>query len=175
MVFQIPFLPSMGAAALLGLLFAKSSSTSTAFAEFCSLTGALVLYLFYSCYIYPFYLSPLRHIPTVAGFPLWGQFFTIITTECGVAARGWHEELGPMVRYFFPFGAERLSIADDDALKHATVRNPYNYPKPERARKWMMPILGEGKNVSRHLMILLTYFQAFSSPKAMLTLSSARH
>merc|ERR1711939_669341 len=25
-----------------------------------------------------------------------------------------------------------------------TVRNPYNYPKPERARLWMMPILGEG-------------------------------
>ena len=44
----------------------------------------------------------------------------------------------------FPFGAERLSIADDDAIKQMTVRNPYNYPKPVRAKLWMVRILGEG-------------------------------
>lgn len=49
-----------------------------------------------------------------------------------------------MVRYFFPFGAERLSIADDEAIKQMTVRNPYNYPKPDRARAWMRPVLGDG-------------------------------
>lgn len=144
MTFNIPFLPWMGAAALSGLLVAKATSLPTATVETWALTSALFLHILYYSYIFPFYISPLRHIPTVRGFPLWGQFFTIITTEVGVPARKWHEELGPMVRYFFPFGAERLSIADDDALKHATVRNPYNYPKPERARKWMMPILGEG-------------------------------
>lgn len=49
-----------------------------------------------------------------------------------------------VIRYFFPFGAERLSIADDDAIKQMTLRNPYNYPKPVRAKLWMVRILGEG-------------------------------
>lgn len=124
MTLSIPFLAWMGAAALPGLLAAKFASIPTSTAEAWSLSSAFVLYVIYCTYIYPFYLSPLRHIPTVPGYPLWGQFFTIITTECGVAARDWNTELGPIVRYFFPFGAEHLSIAGDDAVKHATVRKP---------------------------------------------------
>jgi cytochrome P450 len=115
---------------------------------FCIGTASAVvtfLYFFIYCsYIYPFYISELRHIPTVEGSPIWGQFFNVILEEVGVPHRRWHEKYGPTVRYFFPFGAERLTIADDDALKHATVRNPYNYPKPERARLWMVRILGLG-------------------------------
>lgn len=95
-------------------------------------------------WLFPFYFSDLKDVPTVKGFPLWGQFFSIITEECGVPQRRWHEKHGPIIRYFFPFGAERLSVADDDALKHMTVRNPYNYPKPVRAKLWMVRILGEG-------------------------------
>jgi cytochrome P450 len=98
----------------------------------------------YQSYVYPFYISQLRHIPTVPGYPLWGQFIEIITTECGVSQRKWHEKHGPTIRYFFPFGAERLSIADDKAIHQMTVKNPYNYPKPVRAKLWMVRILGEG-------------------------------
>ncbi|KAH8687403.1 cytochrome P450 [Tricladium varicosporioides] len=98
----------------------------------------------YVSYVYPFYISELRHVPTVPGFPLWGQFFEIITTECGVSQRKWHQDHGPIIRYFFPFGAERLSIADDKAIQQMTVKNPYNYPKPIRAKLWMVRILGEG-------------------------------
>lgn len=105
----------------------------------------LPLYLgVWSSWIYPYYVSDLRHVPTVEGCPLWGQFFDIIREECGVPQRRWHQQYGSIIRYFFPFGAERLSIADDDALKHMTVRNPYNYPKPVRAKLWMVRILGEG-------------------------------
>lgn len=95
-------------------------------------------------WLYPFYFSPLRHIPTVHGFPLWGHFISIITEECGVPQRRWHQQHGLIIRYFFPFGTERLSIANDDALSHMTVRNPYNYMKPDRARLWMARILGQG-------------------------------
>lgn len=98
----------------------------------------------YVSYIYPFYISELRHVPTVPGYPLWGQFFTIITEECGVPQRRWFQEHGPIIRYFFPFGAERIAIADDKAIHQMTVRNPYNYPKPVRAKLWMVRILGEG-------------------------------
>ena len=83
-------------------------------------------------------------MPTVRGYPLWGQFFTIVTEECGVPQRRWFKEHGPIIRYFFPFAAERIAIADDKAIHQMTVRNPYNYPKPVRAKLWMVRILGEG-------------------------------
>ncbi|KAL2122829.1 hypothetical protein VTJ04DRAFT_3284 [Mycothermus thermophilus] len=95
-------------------------------------------------WIYPTYFSPLRKVPTVSGFPLWGQFFPIISEECGVPQRRWHRKYGPVVRYYFPFGSERLSIASDAGIRHMTVKNPYNFPKPERAREWMVRILGRG-------------------------------
>ncbi|KIN02647.1 hypothetical protein OIDMADRAFT_119597 [Oidiodendron maius Zn] len=98
----------------------------------------------YVSFIYPFYISELRHVPTVRGYPLWGQFFTIVTEECGVPQRRWFKEHGPIIRYFFPFAAERIAIADDKAIHQMTVRNPYNYPKPVRAKLWMVRILGEG-------------------------------
>ena len=104
----------------------------------------ILIYLAYWCYIFPFHISTLRKVPTVPGFPLWGQFFTIISTEVGTPNREWHKKHGPIVRYFFPFGAERLSIADDDALNHMCIKNPYNYPKPDRAKQWMVRVLGEG-------------------------------
>ncbi|KAI9745914.1 MAG: hypothetical protein M1818_000595 [Claussenomyces sp. TS43310] len=106
--------------------------------------SVIALYIIYYSYIYPYYVSALKGVPTVPGFPLWGQFFTVITEECGVPQRRWHEQYGPIIRYFFPFGAERLSIADDDAIKQMTVKNPYNYLKPVRAKLWMVRILGDG-------------------------------
>ena len=115
------------------------------FLSFGGLFGVcMAVYLTYWCYIYPFYISPMKVIPTIPGFPLWGQFPTIITHEVGVPNREWHRTYGPIVRYFFPFGAERLSIADDGALTQMCIKNPYNYPKPDRAKQWMVRILGEG-------------------------------
>ncbi|KAK4239918.1 cytochrome P450 [Achaetomium macrosporum] len=109
------------------------------------LAGTVFVYYFiWRGFLFPLYFSELRHVPTVPGFPLWGQFFDIILNECGVPQREWHKQYGPIIRYFFPFGAERLSVADDEAIKHMTVKNPYNYPKPVRAKLWMVRILGEG-------------------------------
>jgi hypothetical protein len=34
-----------------------------------------------------------------------------------VPHREWHQKYGLIIRYYFPFGAERLSVADDDAHK----------------------------------------------------------
>ncbi|KAL2022745.1 hypothetical protein VTK56DRAFT_4561 [Thermocarpiscus australiensis] len=127
--------------------------------------AVLVYYFIWLSWLYPLYFSELRHIPTVPGFPLWGQFFTIITQECGVPQRSWHNQYGPIIRYFFPFGSERLSIADDEALKHMTLKNPYNYPKPVRAKLWMVRILGEGVLLaegSEHVQQRKTLTPAFS-------------
>ncbi|KAK5952629.1 hypothetical protein OHC33_006221 [Knufia fluminis] len=144
MRYQVPFVPLLCAAAATGLLVAKIFDSAPYTVLSSSLGVGLAAYTLYTSYVYPFYVSQLRHIPTVPGCPLWGHFFAIITSECGIPAREWHANYGGVVRYFFPFSAERLSIADDEAIKQMTVKNPYNYPKPARARAWMRPVLGDG-------------------------------
>ncbi|KAH6845328.1 cytochrome P450 [Chaetomium sp. MPI-CAGE-AT-0009] len=95
-------------------------------------------------WLFPIYFSELRHVPTVGGFPLWGQFVPIIFEECGLPQRRWHRQHGPIIRYYLPFGCERLSVADDMTIRHLTVKNPYNFPKPLRAKLWMVRIIGDG-------------------------------
>lgn len=145
MVFQLSILHVVGAGTLSALLISKTSSYSLLeLLPWIYLTAIPFYIAVYQSYIYPFYISELRHIPTVPGYPLWGQFAEVITTECGVPQRKWHTEHGPIIRYFFPFGAERLAVADDKAIHQMTIKNPYNYPKPVRAKLWMVRILGEG-------------------------------
>lgn len=145
MQFKLPLVPLVTVVTAASLATSKfNDEIATARVLSYTLPIAIIIWTLYHGWLYPTYLSPLRHIPTVPGFPLWGHFFTIITTEVGVVQREWHTKYGGIVRYYFPFGAERLSIADDDAIKQMTVRNPYNFPKPVRAKLWMMPILGEG-------------------------------
>lgn len=142
--FKVAFTPLMLVSTVAAGVLSRTTLLDTAEALLWTYSLVTLAYVLYKSYIYPFYISPLRVVPTVPGFPLWGQFFTIITQEVGVPQREWHQKYGPIVRYFFPLGAERLSIAEDSALRHMTVKNPYNYPKPDRARKWMLRILGEG-------------------------------
>ncbi|KAI0895740.1 cytochrome P450 [Annulohypoxylon nitens] len=137
--------PVLAVTAAASFLYARQAESPASSTVAIALAVVFPLYVVvWLSWIFPFYISELRHVPTVPGFPLWGQFFDIISEECGVPHRRWHKEHGLIIRYFFPFGAERLSIADDEALKQMTVKNPYNYPKPVRAKLWMVRILGEG-------------------------------
>ena len=99
-------------------------------------------YVFYQSWFYPFYVSPLRYIPTPPGFPLYSHVRTIITNEMSVPQRRWHQQYGDIVRFFYPFGVERLSVVDNESIKQMTVNNPYNYPKPLTIRIWMARVLG---------------------------------
>lgn len=101
-------------------------------------------YIIYESWVYPFYICPLRFVPTVPGNPLWGQLFVLMKEEFGVPQRRWHKQHGPIIRYFFVFGVTRISITDDEALKQVTVRNSYVWRKPARYRTIAFPILGEG-------------------------------
>ena len=142
---KISFTPVITATAAAAFVAAKKYDYPVVSAVGWTWAVVVPLYLVvWMSWIYPFYVSELRHVPTVPGFPLWGQFFDIVLEECGIPQRRWHQQYGPIIRYFFPFGAERLSVADDEALKQMTVKNPYNYPKPVRAKLWMVRILGEG-------------------------------
>ncbi|KAF6838549.1 cytochrome P450 78A3 [Colletotrichum plurivorum] len=145
MLNKISLGPVMAAATATSFLASRSWDAS--FLKSTGIVWAVVIPLYvvvWRSFVFPFYVSEMRNIPTVKGFPLWGQFLDIISHEVGEPQRKWHEKHGPIIRYFFPFGAERLSIAEDEALKQMTIKNPYNYPKPVRAKLWMVRILGEG-------------------------------
>ena len=100
-------------------------------------------YIIYQSWIFSFYISPLRSVPTVPGFPLWGQTYEVLTQEAGVPQRRWHKQHGPIVRWFL-FGSAKLSIIDDEALKHILVRDSYKWPKSDGIRASLSYILGEG-------------------------------
>ena len=101
-------------------------------------------YIIYESWIYPYYVSPLRFLPTVPGFPLWGQTFTIISEEVGVPQRRWHKQHGPIIRYFLFFGQHRVSLVDDEALKQITVKNSYTWQKTPTYKRLLCLLIGEG-------------------------------
>lgn len=101
-------------------------------------------YVIYRCWIYRFYFSPLRKIPTVPCNPLWVHFFIIIREEAGVPYRSRHKQYGNVIRLFLPFGIEVISVADDEALKQITAKDPYNFPYPLRVYVTLCSLLGKG-------------------------------
>lgn len=108
-------------------------------------TIILTLWFIYRSLLYPYYFSPLRHIPTPPGaLPFIGHTHIIASSEVGVPLRHWHAKYGPIIRYLFPFGSERLSVAEDEAIKHITVVDSYDYVKPSYVQVWMKSILGSG-------------------------------
>lgn len=124
------------------------------------------MYLIYCCWIYPFYFSPLRKILTVPCNPLWGHFFVIIREEAGVPHRSWHQQYGNLIRFFLPFGIEVISVADEEALKQITVKDPYNFPYPPRLYIPLCSILGKGLLVAQgeaHALQRKTLAPAFSN------------
>ena len=107
--------------------------------------AGLTIWLVYRSVLYPLFFSSLRHIPTVPGaWPFIGHGHILASTEAGISQRRWHAEHGPIIRYFFPFGGERISIADDEAIRLITVKDSYNFVKPEYIQRWMRSILGSG-------------------------------
>lgn len=111
-----------------------------------ALTLGVLLWVVYRSFIYPFFFSPLKHIPTVSG--RWAGLVSHLpqrlSKEMGAAERDWHLQHGPIVRYFFlPLGVERLSVVDLEAVKDINLRHPYRFAKPQRTINWMKPVLGE--------------------------------
>lgn len=75
------------ASAALSLLLSRYNAGSFTYYFAWSSPSCLAVYVLIWSWIYPFYLSPLKHIPTVPGFPLWGHFREIVTEEVGVPQR----------------------------------------------------------------------------------------
>ncbi|XP_035684428.1 cytochrome P450 4F4-like [Branchiostoma floridae] len=90
----------------------------------------LIVVLTYKLFLRPLYFSPLRVMPSPKYNPILGQMWEIIHEEAVVPTLRRARKLGPISRYFFLFGGERVLVAEPDALKHILVTNHANYVRP---------------------------------------------
>jgi len=117
-----------------------------------TLVALLSSYLIYKTYIYPTFLSPLRHIPGPPNaskhnkfrLPWIGNMVDILAEEAGIPHRRWIEEYGGIVRYRGFFGRQRILIADPKAIQHVFNTNSYNYIKPGRVIRILSAVIGHG-------------------------------
>ena len=105
------------------------------------------IYGFYRLILYPFFLSPLRHVPTVGGFkPFFGHGLTMFKRPPGQAHLNMLKELpGPsLLRFLGFFHVDRLVIAGPAAVSDVLVHHSYDFVKPPAAREFLRRFLGDG-------------------------------
>ncbi|KAH6898781.1 cytochrome P450 [Thelonectria olida] len=101
----------------------------------------------WAVWVYPLFLSPLRHLPEPSGNHwLFGQGKRIIAQPSGMPMREWINEIpnDGVIRYRGLFNQERLLIASPKALAEVLVTNNYAFEKPVQVRWSLGRILGVG-------------------------------
>ncbi|XP_064616114.1 uncharacterized protein LOC135480257 [Liolophura sinensis] len=94
-----------------------------------ALLAVLTLWFVYTVFIKPF-LSPLRKIPGRPYIPLLGNSREIARSEALTNTLRWMKDLNStIVRFYLPFGRERLLVADPTSMKHILVTNSKNYER----------------------------------------------
>lgn len=102
-----------------------------------------------TCFIYPFFLSPLRNLPgPSAGIPLFGQSIKLFTTNNGPNAtllewsKKWSKE--PFVKYMSIGNSEVLLVNNLQAHKEVMSTKVYSLIKPSFFRRLVGEITGVG-------------------------------
>ncbi|KAH7328415.1 cytochrome P450 [Stachybotrys elegans] len=101
----------------------------------------------YSAIVYPYFLSPLRHLPEPAGSHwLMGQATTIRKEPTGAPARRWVQEIPHkgLIRYRWFFNRERVLPCSAKALAEVLVTKSYSFQKPAPASRFLSRVLGDG-------------------------------
>jgi hypothetical protein len=143
-------------ATLVALL--ESTIMSFFFPQFvptCTLTTLLLIFLFfnfsaviiYNLVVYPFFLSPLRHLPQARGFwPLVGHGLIMFQRPAGEPHLRMMKETeneGMILTRGF-FHSDRLIVTNPTALADVLVHKTYDMEKPPWARAFLRKFLGDG-------------------------------
>ncbi|KAI4729451.1 cytochrome P450 monooxygenase [Aureobasidium sp. EXF-10728] len=126
--------------------------------------GILAIRFFYSSFIYPFFFSPLRHLPQPKQTSLlFGQFGRILREPTGYPHREWMEEIenDGLIYYRGLFNMERVMVTTPKALSEAVTLKSYDLIKPPTLIKGLARILGYG--------VLLTEGQEHKAQRKNLT------
>ncbi|KAJ4336831.1 hypothetical protein N0V95_008497 [Ascochyta clinopodiicola] len=102
---------------------------------------------FYSVLIYPFFLSPLRHLPQPSGgHVILGHFPRIFRDPTGEPQRDWIDTVPNegVIYYRNLFNSSRIFVTNPKALGEVLVQRNYEFVKPARIRKGLGRLLGVG-------------------------------
>lgn len=105
------------------------------------------VWFIYGSLIYPHFISPLRHLPTVPGGSLFnGQWSALVKEPSGVPPRRWANEIpnDGLIRYLHLFNRERLLLTSPKALNEVLTTKSYDFVKPELLRNGIGQVLGVG-------------------------------
>ncbi|KAK5990874.1 Cytochrome P450 monooxygenase FUM15 [Cladobotryum mycophilum] len=109
--------------------------------------AVLILRLIWSTFIYPHFVSPLRHVPTPKdGHWLLGHGMKIIQSAPGAPMREWATTIPNegLIRYFWFFNGERILVTSPKSLAEVLVTNVYAFRKPANITASLGRILGFG-------------------------------
>ncbi|KAG5975612.1 hypothetical protein E4U55_007617 [Claviceps digitariae] len=109
------------------------------------LSAQISAWLIYSIYIYPYFLSPLRHLPQPkGGLPLIGHSWGLGKHGPGVLGRKWMAQVqhAGLLRIFWLFNQEAVVVASTQAIAEILVTKSYTFEKPRFARRYLAILLG---------------------------------
>ncbi|KAJ9628385.1 hypothetical protein H2204_009222 [Knufia peltigerae] len=107
---------------------------------------AFVWYI-YGTLVYPHFVSPLRHVPSVPGGSLLnGQWRVLVKEPSGIPPRRWNNEIpnDGLLRYLHLFNRERLLLTSPQALGEVLTTKSYDFIKPKLLFAGIGQILGIG-------------------------------
>ena len=107
----------------------------------------LAVRFIWSSLIYPFFVSPLRHLPHPKQTSLlFGQFWRIIKEPTGLPQREWMDEIenDGLIYYRSLFNMDRVMLTNAKALSEAVTFDGYDLVKPRALTKGLARILGYG-------------------------------
>ncbi|KAK2590019.1 hypothetical protein QQS21_012297 [Conoideocrella luteorostrata] len=139
-------------AALSTLLFVQTRQDAwthaLAIQMFAIIYGALLgAWSFYTIFIYPFFVSPYRHLPQPPGGDwLFGHTRRAIGDGLGTTARKWMETIpnDGLIRVRWAFNREMLLVTTPQVLSEVLVAKSYEFEKPQFLRDTLGPIIGHG-------------------------------
>ncbi|KAF2089548.1 putative P450 monooxygenase [Saccharata proteae CBS 121410] len=105
------------------------------------------LWVIYKVFIYPFFVSPLRHLPQPkGGYPILAHGLVLLDKPPGAMFLRWMKEVpnDGLIRFRTFFNVDRLIVTDPKAIADILVKNTYDFEKPKRARGFLRRILGDG-------------------------------
>ncbi|GAB7340866.1 hypothetical protein MBLNU457_7225t1 [Dothideomycetes sp. NU457] len=119
--------------------------------------------------LWPYFFSPLRHLPQPKGNSIFmGQFYRILKEPSGVPQREWMETIpnDGLIYYRSMFNSERVMVTSPKGLSEALSTKSYDLIKPKQLVQGIGRILGVGvllaegdehKRQRKNLMPAFTY------------------
>ncbi|KAL9585650.1 MAG: hypothetical protein Q9212_001387 [Teloschistes hypoglaucus] len=101
----------------------------------------------YRMILWPFFLTPLRHLPTPKGATWYnGHAAPIIREPSAAPMARWVDEVpnDGLIYYRFIFNADRILVASPKAIGEVLVQKSYDFVKPSFLRTSIAQILGVG-------------------------------